>query len=159
MLKSNVDGSFIGKPELVDVKGVLHNHKGLVLDFSSTHIAIRTYKENPELSQHLKQCHAKVTKRCAIEISNSIYNNNTLSEYYYQKHITTGNCHDDFIKLFMSKLPKEKVIFFCMFFLQTINTKSCCGIVFKALQIKYKVLDLDVTSTQTNIFIVVVSIN
>jgi hypothetical protein len=52
-----------------------------------------------------------VTKRCAIEISNSIYNNNTLSEYCCQKHITTGKaCHDDFIKLFMSKLPKEKVL-------------------------------------------------
>ena len=27
MLKSNVDGSFSDKPELVDIKGVLHNHK------------------------------------------------------------------------------------------------------------------------------------
>jgi len=74
--------------------------------------AIRTYEENPELSQHLKPCHAKVTKRCAIEISNSIYNNNTPLEYCCQKHITTGKaCHDDFIKLFMSRLPKEKVTF------------------------------------------------
>jgi len=31
MLKSNVDGSFIGKPELVDIKGVLRNHKGFFL--------------------------------------------------------------------------------------------------------------------------------
>jgi len=69
-------------------------------------------KKNPELSQHLEQCHAKVTKRCAIEISNSIYNNNTLSEYCCQKHITIGKaCHDDFKKLFMSKLPNEKVTF------------------------------------------------
>jgi hypothetical protein len=74
--------------------------------------AIRTYEENPKLSQHLEQCHAKVTKRCAIEISNSIYNNNTPSEYCCQKHITTGKaCNDDFIKLFMSRLPKEKVTF------------------------------------------------
>jgi hypothetical protein len=34
--------------------------------------AIRTNKENPELSQHLEECHTKVTKHYAIEISNSI---------------------------------------------------------------------------------------
>jgi hypothetical protein len=69
-------------------------------------------KKNPELSQHLEQCHAKVTKCCAIKISNSIYNNNTLSEYCCQKHITIGKaCHDDFKKLFMSKLSNEKVTF------------------------------------------------
>ena len=74
--------------------------------------AIRTNEENPELSQHLEECHTKVTKRCAIEISNGIYNNNTPSEYCCQKHITTGKaCHDDFIKLFISKVPKEKVTF------------------------------------------------
>ena len=28
--------------------------------------AIRTNEENPELSQHLEECHTKVTKRCAI---------------------------------------------------------------------------------------------
>ncbi|XP_011014602.1 PREDICTED: uncharacterized protein LOC105118371 [Populus euphratica] len=72
--------------------------------------AIRTHEENPELSQHLEECRTKVTKRCAIEISNSIYNNNTPSEYCCQKHITAGKaCHDDFIKLFISKVPKEKV--------------------------------------------------
>uniref|UniRef100_A0A2K1R9Q7 Prolamin-like domain-containing protein n=1 Tax=Populus trichocarpa TaxID=3694 RepID=A0A2K1R9Q7_POPTR len=64
------------------------------------------------LSQHLEECHTKVTKRCAIKISNSIYTNNTPSEYCCQKHITTGKaCHDDFIKLFISKVPKEKVTF------------------------------------------------
>ena len=74
--------------------------------------AIRTNEENPELSQHLEECHTKVTKRCAIEISNGIYNNNTPSEYCCQKHITTGKaCHDDFVKLFISKVPKEKVTF------------------------------------------------
>ncbi|XP_011015470.1 PREDICTED: uncharacterized protein LOC105119067 [Populus euphratica] len=74
--------------------------------------AIPTNEENPELSQHLEECHKKVTKRCAIEISNSIYNNNTPSEYCCQKHITSGQaCHDDFIKLFISKVPKEKVTF------------------------------------------------
>uniref|UniRef100_A0A2K2AT09 Prolamin-like domain-containing protein n=1 Tax=Populus trichocarpa TaxID=3694 RepID=A0A2K2AT09_POPTR len=88
--------------------------------------AIRTNEENPELSQHLEECHTKVTKRCAIEIFDSIYtdntcrtlagpklsNNNTPSEYCCQKHITTGKaCHDDFIKLFISKVPKEKVTF------------------------------------------------
>ncbi|XP_061979605.1 protein DOWN-REGULATED IN DIF1 11-like [Populus nigra] len=75
--------------------------------------AIRTHEENPELSRHLEECHTKVTKRCAIEISNSIYNNNnTPSEYCCQKHITTGKaCHDDFIKLFVSKVPKDKVTF------------------------------------------------
>ncbi|KAH8511183.1 hypothetical protein Peur_052800 [Populus x canadensis] len=74
--------------------------------------AIHTNEENPELSQHLEECHTKVTKRCAIEISNSIYTNNTPSEYCCQKHITTGKaCHDDFIKLFISKVPKEKVAF------------------------------------------------
>ncbi|KAI5591655.1 hypothetical protein POPTR_004G109100v4 [Populus trichocarpa] len=74
--------------------------------------AIRTNEENHELSQHLEECHTKVTKRCAIEISNSIYTNNTPSEYCCQKHITTGKaCHDDFIKLFISKVPKEKVTF------------------------------------------------
>jgi hypothetical protein len=53
-----------------------------------------------------------VTKHYAIEISNSIYTNNTPSEYCCQKHITTGKaCHDDFIKLFISKMPKEKVTF------------------------------------------------
>ena len=72
--------------------------------------AIRSHEENPELSKHLEECHTKVTKRCAIEISNSIYNNNTPSEYCCQKHITTGKaCHDDFIKLFVSKVPKDKV--------------------------------------------------
>jgi hypothetical protein len=45
MLKSNVDGSFIGKPELVDIKGVLRNHKGLGFDFSSTHIGIKDSNE------------------------------------------------------------------------------------------------------------------
>jgi len=45
MLKSNVDGSFSDKPELVDIKGVLHNHKGLLLDFSSTHIGIKDSNE------------------------------------------------------------------------------------------------------------------
>jgi hypothetical protein len=39
--------------------------------------AIRTNEKNPELSQHLEECHTKVTKRCAIEISDSIYTNNT----------------------------------------------------------------------------------
>uniref|UniRef100_A0A2K2AT08 Prolamin-like domain-containing protein n=1 Tax=Populus trichocarpa TaxID=3694 RepID=A0A2K2AT08_POPTR len=58
------------------------------------------------------KCHTKVTKHYAIEISNSIYTNNTPSEYCCQKHITTGKaCHDDFIKLFISKMPKEKVTF------------------------------------------------
>ncbi|KAL9391824.1 hypothetical protein Peur_015744 [Populus x canadensis] len=65
--------------------------------------AIRTHEENPELSRHLEECHTKVTKRCAIEISN---------KYCCQKHITTGKaCHDDFIKLFVSKVPKDKVTF------------------------------------------------
>nr|TKS08201.1 hypothetical protein D5086_0000104460 [Populus alba] len=74
--------------------------------------AIRTNEENLELSQHLEEFHTKVTKRCAIEISNGIYNDNTPSEYCCQKHITTGKaCHDDFIKLFISKVPKEKVTF------------------------------------------------
>jgi len=73
---------------------------------------IHTNEENPELSQHLEECNTKVTKCCAIEISNSIYPNNTPSEYCCQKHITTGKaCHDDFIKLFISKVPKEKVTF------------------------------------------------
>jgi hypothetical protein len=72
--------------------------------------AIHTNEENPELSQHLEECHTKVTKRCAIEISNSIYTNKTPSEYCCQKHITTEKaCHDDFIKLFISKVSKEKV--------------------------------------------------
>ena len=39
--------------------------------------AIRTHEEDPELSRHLEECHAKVTKRCAIEISDSIYTDNT----------------------------------------------------------------------------------
>jgi len=39
--------------------------------------AIRTNEENPELSQHLEECHTKVTKHCAIEISDSIYTDNT----------------------------------------------------------------------------------
>ena len=74
--------------------------------------AIHTYKENPKFSQHSEECHAKVTKHCAIEISNSIYNNNIPSEYCCQKHITTGKaCHDDFIKLFISKVSKENVTF------------------------------------------------
>ena len=76
-------------------------------------LAIRTYEEeNPELSHHLEECHTKVTKRCAIEISNSVYNNKTPSEYCCQKHIATGKaCHDDFIKLFISKVPKDKLAF------------------------------------------------
>ena len=74
--------------------------------------AIHTNEENPELSQHLEECHTKVTKCCAIEISNSIYTNKTPSEYCCQKHITTGKaCNDDFIKLFISKVLKEKVTF------------------------------------------------
>jgi hypothetical protein len=74
--------------------------------------AIHTNEENPELSQHLEECHTKVTKCCAIEISNSIYTNKTPSEYYCQKHITTRKaCNDDFIKLFISKVLKEKVTF------------------------------------------------
>jgi hypothetical protein len=71
---------------------------------------IHTNEENPEVSQHLEECHTKVTKRCAIEISNSIYTNKNPSEYCCQKHITTEKaCHDDFIKLFISKVSKEKV--------------------------------------------------
>ena len=75
-----------------------------------TRFATRTYEEeNLEFSQHLEECHTKVTKHCAIEISNSVYNNTTPSEYCCQKHIATGKaCHDDFIKLFLSKLPKDQ---------------------------------------------------
>ncbi|KAF9684047.1 hypothetical protein SADUNF_Sadunf04G0077000 [Salix dunnii] len=75
--------------------------------------AIRTYEEeNPDLSQRLEECHIKVTNRCAIEISNSVYNNKTPSEYCCQKHIATGKaCHEDFIRLFISIVPKDKLAF------------------------------------------------
>ncbi|KAG5240798.1 protein DOWN-REGULATED IN DIF [Salix suchowensis] len=75
--------------------------------------ATRTYEEeNLELSQHLEECHTKVTKHFAIQISNSVYTNKTPSEYCCQKHIATGKtCHDDFIKLFISKVPKDKLTF------------------------------------------------
>ena len=74
-------------------------------------LAIRTFEEeNLKLSDRLEECHTKVTKHCAIEISNSVYNNKTPSEYCCQKHIATGKaCHDDFIKLFLSKLPKDQL--------------------------------------------------
>ena len=48
--------------------------------------ATRTYEEeNLEISQHLEECHTKVTKHCATEISNSVYANKTPSEYCCQK--------------------------------------------------------------------------
>ena len=74
-------------------------------------LAIRTFEEeNLELSDRLEECHTKVTKQCAIEISNSVYNNKTPSEYCCQKHIATEKaCHYDFIKLFLSKLPKDQL--------------------------------------------------
>ena len=88
-------------------------------DFLSIHLSLQLglqftlMKKKMLSSHHLEGCHAKVTKHWAIEISNSTYNNKTPSEYCCQKHIATGKaCHDDFIKLFISKVSKVKLTFF-----------------------------------------------